>query len=41
MEGVQHNDRVREAVVNRVGIAAERVQRSLFDAVDEPLRLRF
>jgi hypothetical protein len=41
VEGIEHRDRVREAVADRVGIAAERIQRGLFDAVDEPLGLGF
>jgi hypothetical protein len=39
VEGVEHRDRVREAVVDRVGISAERIQRGLFHAVDEALGL--
>jgi hypothetical protein len=41
MEGIEHRHRVREAVMNRVGIAAERVQGGVVDAVDELLGLVF
>jgi hypothetical protein len=39
MEGIEHRHRVREADMNRVGIATERVQGGVIDAIDEPLRL--
>ncbi len=35
VEGVQDGDRVGQLVADRVGVAAERVQRRLFDTVDE------
>jgi hypothetical protein len=41
VEGIEHRDRVRQAVVNGVGVAAERVQRGLLDAVDEAFGLGF
>jgi hypothetical protein len=41
VEGIQHGDRVREAVADGVGVAAERVQRGLFHAVDKALGLGF
>ena len=41
VEGIEHSDRVREAVADRVGISAERIQGGLFDAVDEPIWLCF
>jgi hypothetical protein len=39
MEGIEHGHRVREAVMNRVGIAAEWVQGGVIDALDEALGL--
>jgi hypothetical protein len=39
MEGVEHRDRVRELVVDGVGVAAERVQGGVLDVVDELLGL--
>jgi hypothetical protein len=39
MEGIKHRHRVREAVMNRVGIAAERIQGGVIDAIDELLGL--
>jgi hypothetical protein len=35
MEGVQHGDRLRKAVVDRVGVASERVEGGLCHAIDE------
>ena len=39
VEGVQHGDRVREAVMDGVRIPTEGVEGSRFDAVDEPVGL--
>jgi hypothetical protein len=41
VEGVQHRDRVREAVTDRVGIPAKRVQGGSLHAVDELVGLGF
>ena len=39
VEGIEHSDRVREAVADCVGVSAERIQRSMFHAVDEAVGL--
>ena len=41
VEGVEDRDRVGEAVMDGVRIAAERVEGGLLDAVDEPVGLGF
>jgi hypothetical protein len=41
VKGIEHRDRVRKAVVDGVGVSAERIQRGLFHTVDEAFRLGF
>jgi hypothetical protein len=41
VKGIEHRNRVRKAVVDGVGVSAERIQGRLLDIVDEALRLGF